>query len=156
MEHTFHNMSKLDEKDWKILNVLKDHSEYSTREISKKTNLPITTIHHRIKRLQEEKVIKKFTIEIDSQKSGKDFVAYVLISANLEFLKQKKKSQYDLAKEIKSLSFTERVDIVSGGTDMIAILRVKDVQEFDKVLLGKIQAIEGIEKTQSLIVIHSE
>jgi len=149
-------MNELDEKDWKILSVLKEHGEYSTRELSKKTNLPITTIHHRIKRLQEEKIIKRYTIEIDSQKAGNDFVAYVLISANLEYLKQKKKTQYDLAKEIKSLSFTERVDIVSGGTDMIAIIRVKDVPEFDKVLLGKIQSIEGIEKTQSMIVIHSE
>jgi DNA-binding Lrp family transcriptional regulator len=48
----------------------------------------------------------------------------------------------------------ERADIVSGGTDIVALVRVKDVKEFDHVLLEKIQMIEGIEKTQSLIVIH--
>ena len=46
------------------------------------------------------------------------------------------------------------MDHVSGGTDLIAMIRVKDVSEFDKILLGKLQRIEGIEKTQSLIVIH--
>ena len=83
-------------------------------------------------------------------------VAYVLIFANLQTLKQKKKTQYDLAKEIKYFDFVERVDIVSGGSDLVAMIRVKDVSEFDKVLLGKLQLVEGIDKTQSLIVIHEE
>lgn len=146
----------LDEKDKTILEILKNHSEYSIAQIAKKTLFPITTVHNRIKKLKQEKIIKKYTIELDPIKIDKSFVAYILISANLAILKEKKKTQYDLAKEIKALPFTERVDIVSGGTDLIAIVRIKDVQEFDKALLGKIQALEGIEKTQSLIVIHSE
>jgi len=78
------------------------------------------------------------------------------VSANLSLLKQKKKTQYDLAKELKKFYFVERADIVSGGADLIVIIRVKDVEEFDKVLLGKLQLVEGIDKTQSLIVIHEE
>ena len=149
-------MHKLDEKDKEIITILKEHSDYTTRQIAKKTLLPFTTIHHRIKRLKEEKIIKKFTIELDPIKTEKSFVAYVLISANLQLLKQKKKTQYDLANEIRKCYFIERTDIVSGGTDLVAIIRVKDVQEFDHVLLGKLQLIEGIEKTQSLIVIHGD
>ncbi len=144
----------LDEKDKEIIAILQEHSDYTTRQIAKKTLLPFTTIHHRIKRLKEEKIIKKFTIELDPIKTEKSFVAYVLIFANLHLLKQKKKTQYDLAHEIRKCYFIERVDIVSGGTDLVAIVRVKDVQEFDHVLLNKLQLIEGIEKTQSLIVIH--
>ncbi len=147
---------KIDEKDRKILELLQEHGDYTTRQIAKKTLLPITTIHHRIKKLKAEKVIRKFTVELDPIKTEKSFVAYILISANLEQLKLKKKTQYDLAREIKRLAFIERVDIVSGGTDLIAIVRVKDVAEFDRVLLGKLQPIEGIEKTQSFIVIHGE
>lgn len=144
----------LDEKDKKILEVLTDHADYTTRQIAKKILLPQTTIHNRIRRLQQLGIIKKFTVALDYGKLGKGFVAHVLISANLHILKQKHKTQYDLAKELKKLYCVERVDIVSGGTDIIAIIRVKDVEEFDTVLLEKIQLIEGIEKTQSLIVIH--
>ncbi len=145
---------KLDDKDWKIIEILKEHGDYATRQIAKKTLLPVTTIHHRIKRLKQEKVIRKFTIDLDPVKTEKNFVVYVLISANLELLKQKKKTQYDLSNEIRKFYFIERVDIVSGGTDLVAIIRVKDVEEFDKVLLSKLQLVEGVEKTQSLIVIH--
>ena len=144
----------IDNKDQKILEVLQDHAEYTTSQIAKKTLLPRTTIHNHLRKLKNEKIIKKFTIELDQDKLGRSFIAYVLISVNLLLLKQKKKTQYDLAKEIKSFSFVERADIVSGGADLVCMLQVKDVEEFDKVLLGKLQLVEGVEKTQSLIVIH--
>ena len=145
----------LDEKDKKIIEELKEHGDYTTRQIAKKTLLPITTIHHRIKKLKIDKIITRFTIELDNKKIDKGFASYVLISVNLPLLKQKKRSQYDIAKEIGKNYFVEKVDIVSGGTDLVALVRVKDVEEFDTVLLTKLQQIEGIEKTQSLIVIHS-
>jgi DNA-binding Lrp family transcriptional regulator len=99
-------------------------------------------------------VIKKFTVQLDNAKVGKGLMVYVLITADKVLLKQKHKTQYDLVTDLKKMDFIERADIVAGGTDLVAIVRVKDVEEFDKVLLGKIQNIEGIEDTQSLIVIH--
>lgn len=144
----------LDEKDQHILEVLQEHADYTTRQIAKKTLLPATTIHNRIQKLKAAGIIRKYTVKLDWSKLGKNLVVYVLISANLPLLKQKKKTQYDLAKELRSFSAVERVDIVSGGTDLVAIVRVKDVEEFDKFLLGKLQLVEGIDKTQSLMVIH--
>ena len=144
-----------DEKDHQILDILKDHADYTTRQIAKKTLLPITTIHNRIKKLKAEGIIKKFTVKLNYEKLDQNFRAYVLISANLQILKEKKKTQHDLAKDLRKFPFIERVDIVSGGTDLVAVVRVKDVKEFDHVLLGRLQLVEGIEKTQSLIVIHS-
>lgn len=144
----------MDDKDTKILALLKEHADYTTRQIAKKILIPQTTIHNRIRKLTQEGVITRFTIDVHPEKVGKAFAAYVLISANLQLLKEKKKTQYDLAEEIRRCPFVERVDIVSGGTDLVAFIRVKDVTEFDHVLLGKLQLFEGIDKTQSLIVIH--
>jgi Lrp/AsnC family leucine-responsive transcriptional regulator len=147
--------SILDEKDYKIIELLKDHGDYTTRQIAKKTLLPITTVHNRIKKLKKDGVIRKFTIEPDYEKLEKNFVAYILVSANISVLKEKKKTQYDLVNELKKFYFVEQADIVSGGTDLVVIVRVKDVEEFDRCLLTKLQLVEGIDKTQSLIVIHS-
>ena len=147
--------STIDDKDKKILEILKEHGDYTTRQIAKKTLLPITTVHNRVKKLKKEGFIKRFTIEPDYGKLERNFVAYILVSANISLLKEKKKSQYDLVQELKRFYFVERADIVSGGTDLVVIVRVKDVEEFDRCLLTKLQLVEGIEKTQSLIVIHS-
>ena len=148
--------TRIDEKDKLILEILKEHADYAVRQIAKKTGLPITTAHNRIQKLKKEKIIKKFTVDLDYHQLQEGFRAYVLVSVNLSLLKQKNKSQYNVAKEIRHFPFVERVDIVSGGTDIVAMIRVKDVAEFDQVLLTKLQRIEGIDKTQSLIVIHEE
>lgn len=146
----------IDEKDQKILEILKEHGDYTTRQMAKRTLLPATTIHNRIRKLKQEKIIRKFTVDVEPAAIGKSFMAYVLISANLPYLKKHKKTQYDMAKEIRQFYFTERVDIVSGGTDLVAIVRVKDVAEFDIVLLGKLQLVEGVKNTKSVIVIHPQ
>lgn len=154
MEHLFKIMVNVDEKDFKIMEILHEHGDYTTRQIAKKTLLPATTIHHRIKKLKQDKIIRRFTIDLDYNQLDRSFVAYVLVSVDLQLLKQKKKTQHDVALEIKKFPFIERVDIVSGGTDLVAIVRVKDVAAFDKALMGELQLVEGISKTQSLIVIY--
>ena len=81
---------KMDEKDRRILEILREHADYSTRQIAKKTLIPYTTINNRIQKLKKEGVIKKFTIEPDYDKIGRGFLVYILISVDLQFLKQKK------------------------------------------------------------------
>jgi len=144
----------IDDKDRRILGVLKNHGDYTTRQIAKKTLIPTTTINNRIRKLKKLKVIKNFTVNLDYSLLDRGFVAYIQIFANLLLLKEKRRSQYDIVKELRKFDFIERADIVSGGTDIIAIVRVKNVEEFDKVLMNKIQSIDGVDKTQSMIVIH--
>ncbi len=81
-------MKKIDEKDKKILELLLAHADYSTRKIAKETALPITTVHHRIRRLKREGVIKRFTVEVDHHQLDKGFLVYVLLSADLAVLKK--------------------------------------------------------------------
>ena len=52
----------MDEKDEKILKLLKENSKLTTQQISKKTLIPITTIHNRIKKLEKEGIIKKLCL----------------------------------------------------------------------------------------------
>lgn len=145
---------KLDEKDWKIIDVLFEHSDYTTRKIAKKTALPQTTVHNRIRKLRSLGVIEKFTIKLDPSKIGRTFPVQILVSVDYELLKKKDLTQHDLAKELKKLAEVERVDIVTGEIDMLVRARVKDVKDYDEFLLKKFQKIEGIKTTKSLVIIH--
>jgi len=154
MNHMIHYMENLDEKDLKILDILKEHSDYTTRQIAKRTLLPQTTVHNRIKKLRKEGIIEKFTVKINYDKIGRNLPILVLVSADYKVLRELKKTQHDLAKEIKKLPEVEKVDIVTGGTDMVVKVRVKDVKEYDKFLLEKFQRISGVDSSQSLVIIH--
>jgi len=145
---------KIDEKDLAILEMLEKHGDYTVRQIAKKTLLAPTTIHARIKKLKKNGVIRKYTIDIDRKKIGKKLGAYILILADLKSLKEKNKSQVDLAKDIGKIPSVENVDIVTGGSDLVAKIFVHDIEELDKVLLERIQLLEGVSKTQTMIIIH--
>jgi len=145
---------KIDEKDLLILDVLKRHGDYTVRQIAKKTLLAPTTIHSRLKKLRESGVIRHYTVDIDERKLGRKLGAYILISADLKMLKERHKSQYTLADEIRKLPGVEVVDIVAGVTDLIAKIRVTDIEEMDKLLLSRLQLLEGVSKTQTMIIMH--
>jgi len=145
---------EIDEKDHMILDELEKHGDYTVRQIAKKTLLAPTTVHARIKKLKKLGIIRKFTIDINQRKLGNKLGAYILVLADLKFLKEKHRTQNDLADEIEKLHGVRKVDVVTGGTDLIAQVRVKDIEELDGLLLGKLQLLEGVSKTQTMIIIH--
>jgi Lrp/AsnC family leucine-responsive transcriptional regulator len=149
LEHMFN----MDEKDLIIINTLKANGGLRIRQISKKTGIPITTAHKRIRKLKDSGVIKRYTIELDNKKMGLGLSAYVLVSVSLKQLKAERFTQHDLAKKFHSMPNIEKVDIVTGGPDLLLQVRVKDVDELDRILLGEIQKIEGVSHTKTLVVI---
>ena len=86
----------LDNKDLKILEVLKVNSRLSTQKIAKKTLIPITTVHNRMKKLEKEGIIKGYTVILDYKKLGKPILSFILISVvyssfNKKFIRDNKK-----------------------------------------------------------------
>jgi DNA-binding Lrp family transcriptional regulator len=143
----------MNEKDKKILQVLKENSKLSTQKISKKTSIPITTVHNRIKKLEKKGIIKKYTVILDNKKIGRPISAYVLITVDYKLLKQIKKTQYDLIKKLKSSELVEEAAIVTGETDLITKVRVRDIEELDNFVTTYLRNVDGIEKTKTLVVL---
>lgn len=61
----------MDEKDKILLNELKKDSKRSVQELSKATKIPSTTVYNRIKALEEEGIIKQYSIKLNNKKVGK-------------------------------------------------------------------------------------
>lgn len=146
--------TKIDKKDEKILEILKEMGDLTVRQIASRTLLPITTVHNRIKRLKKAGIIKRFTIEIDHKKVGKALAAYVLVKVDSKYLKGFRRTQHDLARDLKSLAFVEKADIVTGTIDMVLLIRVKDVEELDRIIIDKLRDIQGIESTETLVILR--
>ncbi|UCC91264.1 MAG: Lrp/AsnC family transcriptional regulator [Candidatus Aenigmatarchaeota archaeon] len=146
--------AKLDKKDMQILEILKERGDLTVRQVASRSLLPITTVHHRIKRMKSLGIIKKFTIEIDHKKIGKPLAAYVLVRVDSKYLKGFRRSQHDLVKDLKALEFVEKADIVTGTIDIVLLIRVKGVEELDRVIIERLRDIQGIESTQTLVILR--
>lgn len=139
---------QIDEKEHKILELLKENSKLTTNQISKKTKIPITTVHNRIKKLEKAGIIKNYTLKLDFEKLEKPIKAFMLVSIN-----QKKISQEETGKKIKQISEVESVDIVTGTTDIIVQARTKTIGELNDLVTNKLRNVEGVDKTQTMIVL---
>ncbi len=116
----------MDKKDNAIIELLKENSRYSIRDIAKKTGIRPSTVHHRILRLKQGGVIERFTVKLDDVKVGEGFTVFMLI-------KTKPESEID-ARSLKSRHVKE-VFGVTGEHDLLMKLKFKDVQEFNDYIL---------------------
>ena len=143
-----------DKKDLAIIEVLKHNSNLSTQQISKKTKIPITTVHNRIKKLEKSGIIKEYTILLDNKKIGKAIAAYILITVDYKLLNEQKMSQNDLAKKLKSIPDVEEASVLTGAADIIIKVRVSDIDQLNEFVTKQLRNIGGVEKTQTAVILN--
>ncbi|MFH1786726.1 MAG: Lrp/AsnC family transcriptional regulator [archaeon] len=142
----------VDEKDLKILGALKENARLTTNQIAKKTGIPITTVHNRIKRLVESGVIKKFTVELDYEKLDKGICAFILMSAAYKdeagVVDQKK-----LALKLRKYPAVESAYIITGTSDLLLKTRYRNIREMNDFTIHTLRKIQGVESTNTIIVL---
>jgi DNA-binding Lrp family transcriptional regulator len=146
---------KIDDKDTKVLELLKENSKLGTNQMSKRLRMPITTVHNRIKKLEKEGVIQGYTLKIDYKKIGYPIKAFILVNVSYTLPDGEKIDQEELAKKIKKLEGVEEVNIMTGVTDILLSVRVKDIEQLNDFVIRKLRNIPGVDKTQTMIVLNN-
>ncbi len=142
----------LDEKDLKILEILKQNAKLTTSQISKKTKIPITTVHNRIKGLEKDGVIKSYTVVLDHKLLGEEVLVYILVTVNYN-VPGKKVSQEVIANQIKKSQNVEEVNITTGEKDIIVKARFGSISQLNDFVTKTLRNIEGVDKTQTMVVL---
>ncbi len=144
----------LDPKDELILNTLKNDASLSTYKISKKTSIPQTTVLNRIKKLKQEGIIKKYTVEIDYKKINKGVKALVYgkIDKNTE------KKVFGKAGSIESVlsmsPYVLNVKRLMGEFDFAIEVVCKDIDELNDFLFKKVRYLDVVKETQTIVVLN--
>ncbi len=144
----------MDDIDKKIIDVLKDNARWSTQKIAKKTGIPITTVHYRIKKLEGEGIIKKYTVGLDYKKMGVPICAFVLIVVDYNDMKEKNLTQHQLAQKLLLKPQVEAASMVAGRFDIIVKLRVANVDELNQFVTVDMRNMQGVERTETMLVLN--
>lgn len=140
---------QLDAIDKKILKYLQQDAKQTTKELSLKTNLSITAVYERIKKLEKNKVIKRHTVLLDKTLISKDFTVF----CHIKLTKPEKEIIQQFEKEISQLDEVMECFHVSGDYDYILKVHVADMNAFREFMVTKLTAIKSIGSTQSSISI---
>ena len=142
----------MDKKDEMILDLLHTDASLSTYQISKKTAIPQTTVLNRIRKLKEEGIIKRYTVNTDYKKLGKKVKAliYAKVEKNSE---HKKKISGEVEELLFRHDFVVNVKRLMGKYDFVLEVVSKDIDELNDFLVKKVRAYEFIAETETVVVL---
>ena len=136
---------ELDEVDSKILSILATDAKMSYAEIGKKLFVSAGTIHVRIKKLTEANLIKGIRADLNYDALGFDIVAFLGIYLE-------KSHMYDSVKaEMKKIPEVVDAHYTTGNYSIFAKIICRDTDHLREVLSKKLQAIKGIQRTETFI-----
>lgn len=135
----------MDEKDKQIITILKNDARAGYADIGNKINLSEGAVRKRIKTLTDDGVICKFTIKINRSECAQ---AITLLATNPTHPTQ------EVSKRIQTIPNVETVYEVTGEYDIVAVISGLNVTEVNECI-DKIRLVEGIIKTNSMIVLHN-
>lgn len=136
---------EIDNLDKDILSLLMTDATMPYTEIAKKLIVSGGTVHVRMKKMQELGIIQGSQLNINAQKIGYDICAFLGI-----FLQ--KGSQYnDAVERLKQVKEIVELHYCTGAYSMFAKIVCRDTNHLRKVLNDGIQAVPGIQRTETFI-----
>lgn len=142
----------LDKKDMEILNVLKHHAKWTTHHISKKTLIPVTTVHNRIKKLEKMGIIKGYTAILDHKKLGKAISAFVFIDVSAD---NACKRSVEILKGFEGLREVHEAYTITGEHDIVMRVSVEDTDKLEE-FIEKLDGIEGVQKARTFVILKGK
>ena len=139
----------LDSKDKKLLILLQNDAKKTTKQLAVDLDLSVTAVFERIKKLEKQQIIKSYVALLNPEKIQKDFI--VLCQVKLVQHKKEYISQFE--KEITQFSEVLECFHVSGDSDYILKICVKDIQEYREFMVSKLTNLQHIASTQSSFMI---
>jgi len=135
--------------DAQILNILQQNSRISNAEIARQIKMAPSAVLERIKKLEKNRIIKKYTVQIEASEVDKELLAYVLVKANGPIVDNK------TAKELAKVPEVQEVHIVAGEDCFLVKVRAENPAALTKLLRTKIASIKSISSTSTTIVLET-
>ena len=134
----------MDEVDHQILDTLIDNARTPFTDIAKKLNVSAGTIHVRVKKMEDEGVIKGATLSVDYEKMGYSFIAHVGIFLD--------KTNYtkEVLSNLEKIPYVTVAYVTAGKYNIFCKIRARDTTHA-KEIIYQIDDINGVYRTETMI-----
>jgi len=146
-ESTF-TSEMLDAKDLAILRLLQQNARITVKELSEKVHLSTTPVYQRVKRMEDEGIIKQYATLVDHTKVGKSLTAICYVS-----LKQHNKTAGSkFIKAILAMNEVTECYNISGEFDFMLKVMVENMDAYYHFHVNVLSQVENMGQLQSVFV----
>ena len=134
----------MDIVDLKILELLKDNSRMSFNDISQNVGKTEATIRRRVKKLTEEGIIRKFTIDFNIDNKPRTR-ATVKVEPDFKEIKR-------ILKELLEIEEITNIRRLSGDCGLFMKVEIPSIEQFNPLIEEKISQIKGVKIVETCFI----
>lgn len=139
----------MDMVDMKIIQLLQENSRTTASEISKRVILSVPAVTERIRKLEEEKVIKKYTLQLNRKKLNLNLLAFVLVSID--------KSEHiaNFREIVLKSDWVLECHHIVGEYDYLLKVLVENTEKLEIYISHILKKTTGVAKTNTIVVLST-
>lgn len=142
-------MTNMDQRDLKILKTIAELGDPSPKRVEEETEIPKSTVHYRLNKLQENGLVKNELHHLDLDELG---LSITVIS---EIFAEYKEGYHEIVGEkLSEVEGVNQVYFTMGDTDFVTISHLAN-REMVERLIEDFESIEEIHRTSSTFVIST-
>ena len=138
----------IDEKDFKIIDMLRENARTPLTEIASRLDVSESTIRKRIKALENKGVITQYTVVVDPVKLGYNSVSMVGINVESTHL-------LNVAMRMTEFPEVKFVATSTGDHMIITEIWLNDSKELSRFITENIEILEGVKKVSPTIILEN-
>lgn len=135
----------LDEKDKKIINILLENARLPFTDIAKKLGITDVAVKKRLKKLEKNGVIKKYTVVIDPSKLGYHNVALVGVDTEPDKI-------LEVAEKLSEKEYSRSIYLTTGDHMIMVEIWAKNNADLMKII-KEIGSLPGVKKVCPAIIL---
>ncbi len=139
-----------DRIDLAILRILLHDARRTLQEIGAEVGLSPTSCWSRIKRLEAEGVIRRYTVDVDPARLGYQDTVIVQLTLGTH----SEDTLYEFGQVLATIPEVLEAYLVSGDYDYYIRIAVRDTRDYERLLRERLYKIPGIRHSKSSFVLR--
>ncbi|MFL6324600.1 MAG: HTH-type transcriptional regulator LysM [Nitrososphaeraceae archaeon] len=137
--------NELDSTDQKIMQLLREDSRKSFVDIGAKIGLSESAVRRRVKNLMDNRLIKKFTIEMGTSNKT-SAITFISVDSHVE--------TDIICAKLMDLNGVEVIYEITGQYDIAVIITAPAISDINRCV-DNLRKIEGVSDTNTVIVLRT-
>jgi Lrp/AsnC family transcriptional regulator, leucine-responsive regulatory protein len=139
---------ELDEIDLGILSILQDNCRVSLAKIGEQVGLSPPSVIERVKKLEDNGVIRGYHAILDARRLGVDITAFIGVYVSHPRLIERFESAVHAMEDVLECHH------VTGEYTLLLKVKTANTSSLE-ALISRLRSIEGVEKTETMVVLST-
>ncbi len=137
----------LDQKDLALLDALQQNAAERLEDLARAVRLAPSSVHDRLRKLERNGIIKRWTIDVDAAALGLGVLAFIGLRST--------RPCSELLGSLRAISYIEQCHSVAGELSMVLQVRVPNPIVLLEIT-ERLRQIPGVEQTETTIVLKTQ